>query len=304
MELRDIEIFLALAEELHFGRTAERLHISQARVSQAIAKQERRIGATLFERTSRRVVLTPIGARLRDDLEAGYTRIRDGLETAATTARSSQGTLTLGTMGALAHDITDVTGRFRARHPGCELRFREIQIGHPFRQLRSGEVDLALIWLPVHEADLTVGPVLRARPLVLLVGASHPLARRTSVCMEDLGDCTVLMPSGPVPEYWYEALVPTHTPGGRLIRRGPQVATWQEGLAAVAAGEFVTPVQAEAAHYYRWPELVFLPIQDAALGEWALVWRTAGETALTRAFVQTAQDVIDEEVPRGVPGGP
>jgi DNA-binding transcriptional LysR family regulator len=304
VELRDIEIFLALAEELHFGRTAERLHISQARVSQAIAKQERRIGAALFERTSRRVVLTSIGARLRDDLEAGYARIRDGLETAATMARGTQGRLTLGTMGALAHDITDVTGRFRSRYPACELRFREAQIGDPFRLLRSGDIDLALLWLPVREPDLTVGPVLRARPLVLMAGASHPLARRTSVSMEDLGDCIVLMPSGPVPDYWYEALVPTHTPAGRPVPRGPRVATWQEGLAAVAAGQFVTPVQAEAALYYRWPNLVYVPIQDAPLGEWALVWRTAGETALVRAFVRTAQDVLDEQAAASTPGGP
>ncbi|MFF1275094.1 LysR family transcriptional regulator [Streptomyces marokkonensis] len=302
MELRDIEIFLALAEELHFGRTAERLHISQARVSQAIAKQERRIGAALFERTSRRVVLTPIGARLREDLEAGYSRIREGLETAATAARGTHGILTLGTMGALAHDIADVTARFTSRYPSCELRFRETRIGDPFRQLRSGEVDLALIWLPVREPDLTVGPVLRARPLVLLVGACHPLARRSSVRMEDLGDCTVLMPSGPVPDYWYEALVPIRTPGGRPVPRGPRVATWQEGLAAVARGQFVTPVQAEAALYYRWPDLVYLPIQDAPLGEWALVWRTAGETALLRAFVQSAQDTLDEQAAASAPG--
>src|SRR5690606_15884816 len=69
VDLRDIEIFLTLAEELHFGRTAERLHVSTPRVSQSIAQQERRIGAPLFERTSRRVTLTPLGARLRDDLE-------------------------------------------------------------------------------------------------------------------------------------------------------------------------------------------------------------------------------------------
>ena len=79
MELRDIEIFLTLAEELHFGRTAERLHVSAPRVSQAIAKQERRIGAPLFERTSRRVTLTPLGEQLRADLEAGYRRILEGV---------------------------------------------------------------------------------------------------------------------------------------------------------------------------------------------------------------------------------
>ncbi|NED58861.1 LysR family transcriptional regulator, partial [Micromonospora aurantiaca] len=80
MELRDIEIFLALAEELHFGRTAERLHISQARVSQAIKKQERRIGAPLFDRTSRRVRITPAGEHLYRELSAGYRQIMDGIE--------------------------------------------------------------------------------------------------------------------------------------------------------------------------------------------------------------------------------
>ncbi|GAA3164734.1 LysR family transcriptional regulator [Nonomuraea salmonea] len=72
MELRDIEIFLTLAEELHFGRTAERLHVTPARVSQAVKKQERRIGAALFERSSRAVALTPIGRQLFADLAPAY----------------------------------------------------------------------------------------------------------------------------------------------------------------------------------------------------------------------------------------
>jgi hypothetical protein len=81
VEQRDIEIFLTLAEELHFGRTAERLHVSTARVSQTIKKLERGIGTTLFERTSRHVALTPIGRRLDDDKrpDIGYIPIRDGL---------------------------------------------------------------------------------------------------------------------------------------------------------------------------------------------------------------------------------
>jgi hypothetical protein len=81
VEQRDIEIFLTLAEELHFGRTAERLHVSTARVSQTIKKLERGIGTTLFERTSRHVALTPIGRRLDDDKrpDISYIPIRDGL---------------------------------------------------------------------------------------------------------------------------------------------------------------------------------------------------------------------------------
>jgi hypothetical protein len=99
VEQRDIEIFLTLAEELHFGRTAERLHLSTARVSQTIKKLERRIGAALFERTSRQVALTPIGRRLDDDLRPAYQQIRDGLNRAITAGRGVEGVLRAGFIG-------------------------------------------------------------------------------------------------------------------------------------------------------------------------------------------------------------
>ena len=82
MERRDIEIFLVLAEELHFGRTAERLHVSTTRVSQTIRKLERRIGAALFERTSRRVELTRAGAELLEGMRAPLEQLEAVLERA------------------------------------------------------------------------------------------------------------------------------------------------------------------------------------------------------------------------------
>ena len=304
MELRDIEIFLTLAEELHFGRTAERLRVSQARVSQAIAKQERRIGATLFERTSRQVALTPIGAQLRADLQAGYQRILDGTEAASAAARGIGGRLTVGTMGALAHEIADVTGLFRTRFPACELRFREIRTSDPFGPLRDGEVDIALLWLPVREPDLTVGPVVRTTPVHLMVAATHPYAQHETVCLEDLADCVVPQSTRPIPAYWEAALVPFHTPSGRPIQRGPKVATWQEVLAVVAAGDAVLPIQAEASRYYPWPDIAYIPIRDAQPSKWALIWRTAGETALVRAFARTAEDVAPVAVAATHPDPP
>jgi DNA-binding transcriptional LysR family regulator len=84
VEQRDIEIFLTLAEELHFGRTAERLHVSTARVSQSIAKWERRVGVPLFERSSRRVALTPVGRQLHQDIGPPYRQILAGIERAVT----------------------------------------------------------------------------------------------------------------------------------------------------------------------------------------------------------------------------
>jgi DNA-binding transcriptional LysR family regulator len=157
VELRDIEIFLVLAEELHFGRTAERLHVSRARVSQAIKKQERRIGAPLFDRTSRTVTLTPIGQRLRDDLQQAYDLVQSGLARATAAALGVHGTLRLGAMGVSGNEMQPVISTFRARHADSDVEITEFHFSDPFARLRSGEVDLQLMWLPVREPDMTVG---------------------------------------------------------------------------------------------------------------------------------------------------
>ncbi len=290
MDLRDIEIFLTLAEELHFGRTAERLRLTPARVSQSIKKQERRIGASLFDRTTRTVRLTPLGEQLQRQLSAGYQQIIAGIDAATVVARGTSGLLTLGTMGAMARAISNVIDLFHGRYPGVELRFREIHPPDPLTPLRSGEVDIGVLWLPVRETDLTVGPVLRTSPVMIMVARTHPLAAGDSVTLEDLGDHVVLGPAGPIPAYMEDSLVPFHTPSGRPIRRGPRVNTFQEVLTTVAAGHAVALTQAEAADYYQWPDIRYVPIRDAEPSRWALVWRTGAETPLVRAFAQAATD--------------
>ncbi|MFI0939338.1 LysR family transcriptional regulator [Streptomyces sp. NPDC021020] len=290
MELRDIEIFLTLAEELHFGRTADRLHVSQARVSQSIAKQERQIGARLFARSSRRVELTPIGAQLRADLSAGYQQILDATRAASSAARGEVSTLTLGLYGPQALDLADFLDLFRNRHPEIRLHIREVHFTDPFGPLRAGAVQVSTTWLPVREPDLTVGPLVASEPLVLMVAADHPLTTRATVGMEDLADWPLPHSASPVPEYWLQTLSPTHTPSGRPIRRGPAVSTFQEVAAVVATGEAVSLVHGDAARHYRWPGIRYLRPYDAPVGNWALIWPTATETALIRTLARAAQD--------------
>ncbi|MFD6735969.1 LysR family transcriptional regulator, partial [Micromonospora aurantiaca] len=118
MELREIEIFLVLAEELHFGRTASRLHVTPARVSQAVKKQERVIGAALFERTSRSVRLTSIGAQLQEGLSLGYRQIQESLAAVAEAARTFTGEIRVGYSAAWCGDlVVAAADTFRARHP-------------------------------------------------------------------------------------------------------------------------------------------------------------------------------------------
>ncbi|GAB3863377.1 hypothetical protein GCM10027610_109890 [Dactylosporangium cerinum] len=138
-------------------------------------------------------------------------------------------------MGPMALVLSDVLRRFQDRHPAAQVHVREVQPPDPLVPLRSGEVDLALLWLPVREPDLTVGPVLRSTEVLLMAGATHPLAGRDSVCLEDFGDHAVVG-GGSIPAYMEEVLNPFHTPSGRPVARGPRVTTLHDALAAVGRG--------------------------------------------------------------------
>jgi len=292
VEQRDIEIFLTLAEELHFGRAAARLNVSTARVSQTIRRLERRIGTRLFDRTSRRVVLTPVGARLEQDLRPAYEQIRRAVERAIAAGRGMEGVLRVGFVGtAVGGFLHRVAADFRREHPACRVEIHEARYSDFLDLLRSGERDMMLVPVPVREPDMVCGPVLFAEPSVLAVPAGHPFARRASVTLEDFARDKVLRPAG-LPGYMDESLVPARTPAGRPIERGPTFATVQEMLALIGAGQGVFPVPAHAGTYDVRPDIAYVPIVDGLPRERRLVWRAAAENNRVRAFDEAARAFV------------
>lgn len=293
LDLREIEAFLAVAEESHFGRAAERLRISQPRISQLVRALERRIGAALFVRSSRRVELTPLGGQLHEELAPVYSRRRDVVRRARDAARGVEGVLRVGFLGSAANELTPrILSAFHDRHPGCEVLMVETHFADPLGPLRRGEVDLVFTRLPVEEPDLVVGPIVVREPRVLAVGASHPFARREQASLEDLARDRVFAVASPAPAYWWDFHVPPTTPSGLPVERGPAVATFQELLAHIAAGHGISPVAASVARYYGRPDIVYVPLPDAPPTEVALVWRAQGATARVAAFARAAADVV------------
>jgi DNA-binding transcriptional LysR family regulator len=291
MELRDIEIFLTLAEELHFGRAAARLHVSQARVSQAISLQERRLGGALFDRSNRRQIrLTPLGRQLREDLRPVYAGLRDSLERARQTARGITATLRVGMIPGNAHDLRAYWNTFRARHPRWELRIRHASFNDPYAGLRRGDVDVLVAWLPVEEHDLTVGPVLFTDPRVLAMAADHRLAGRSAASLEMLADFQHTH-SPRIPEYWNDSYLPTHTPRGHVIERGPLVTNMDELLTLVGAGEVVNVLPSHATRFWSRPDIVWLPFRDLGSLTYGLVWRAETENDPIRAFARVVRDL-------------
>ncbi|MEV6837755.1 LysR substrate-binding domain-containing protein [Streptomyces sp. NPDC051133] len=304
MERRDIEIFLTLAEELHFGRTAERLHVSTARVSQSVKLLERRIGVPLFERTSRRVALTPVGQRLHDDIRPAYERIREGIRRAVAAGRAVGGVLRAGFIGAPGGPfILSVAETLHRGHPDVEVRIREVQFGESFALLRADEIDVLWCARPTEEPDLTAGPVLVREPRVLAVSARHPFARRASVSLDDLARDTVLRSPRATPAYWDAHHVPPRTPAGHPVERGEGIETLQELIALVGAGQGVYPAPAHARRYYARPDVAYVPFDDAPPYEWGFVWRSTGETSRLRAFHEAAEAYAARMPALGEPEG-
>ncbi|MEV0620601.1 LysR family transcriptional regulator [Nonomuraea sp. NPDC050404] len=289
MERHEIETFLTLAEELHFGRATERLGLSQGRVSQTIKKLERRFGALLFERTSRRVALTPVGERLRDDLLPAQRQIRHAINRATAAGRGITASLRVGYSAYWCGDLVVRADEvFRQRHPDCAVHVQEVSLGDPLGPLRAGELDLQLTELPIDEPDITNGPILFTEPRALIVPAGHPLARRETLSLEDLTDIPLVDLTGDIPRYWLDWNYPAATPSGRPIPRGPAASTWPDVHLLVAMGKAATPAARKAAQYHFRPDVVVVPFSDAPPLEYALLWPTAKETALVREFTDIA----------------
>src|SRR6266536_208284 len=150
MDTAEIEVFLVLAEELHFGRTAERLRLPQPRVSRLVAALERRAGGALFERTSRRVRLTPPG-----QLRPAYAQLTAALDDARAAATQAAGVIRVGfspTSNMTA--LTRLAEAFEARRPGSRAVLDVVSNFDPYSALRQGELDVLVNWLAVDEPDL------------------------------------------------------------------------------------------------------------------------------------------------------
>ncbi|MFI0810691.1 LysR family transcriptional regulator [Streptomyces echinatus] len=292
MDHNELRCFLVLAEELHFGRTAARLRLSRARVSQLVQRLERRVGAALFTRTSRRVELTGLGSRLRDELEPHHRGIEDALARAAASARAAEAVLHVGFSTPLAGELVmGVTERLRVTRPGLTVEVCEVPLADPFGMLRSGDFDLQLADFPVREGDLLHGPTLLTEGRVLAVPAGHRLAGRPAVTSEDLAGVALLTIEGEVPEYWRRHHLPTRTPGGRPIGRGPAVTGLQEALTLVAGGRGALLTAAHIARYYGRPGVAYVPVEEDEPLRYRVTWRPGGPDGAVRLFGSLAREV-------------
>jgi DNA-binding transcriptional LysR family regulator len=300
VELQELRVFFTLSEQLHFGQAAEQLRISHSRVSQILQQLEAKLGVRLFDRSSRRVTLTPTGARLRKRLTDPYEELRDVLRETRAQAEQVSGELRLGLLfpSSGGPRLQQIIELFESRHPGAGVSIRDLRYEDPLGPLRRSEIDLMACRLPINQPDLTVGPVLASDRRILAVAIDHPLATRESISVEDLADCQAHDAGGKLPREYIDTLVPPRTPSGRRIpRRHIGTPSPTQMLAMVARNELVHPTISSFPDHFRHPGVTFVPIRDMPSMNSGLVWRAAQQSAAIRAFAQAAKDTLGAPVP-------
>jgi DNA-binding transcriptional LysR family regulator len=288
-ELRHLRYFVAVAEELHFGRAAARLHIAQPPLSQQIRQLEGAIGTSLLARTSRRTQLTPAGTVFLQHARRVLADCARAAEAARRAARGETATLVVGYADSAALSVLPgIVRRVRAAHPDVHLELTE---GSSLAQLTALErslVNVALVRGPVHHAALRIETLL-AEPFVAALPEDHPLARRRSLRMSALSaQPFVLFPRHLAPAFHDDLITMCRRAGFSPEVRG-EAAEYQTILSLVAAGIGISIVPASIRTLAR-AGVAFVPlVAGATKATVVLATRADDRSSILDQFIAVAR---------------
>lgn len=278
LETRQLRYFVAVAEELHFGRAAQRLAMAQPPLSRAIRELERQLGVQLLERTTRQVMLTPAGEVLLRDA-------RTALDAVAAASRRTQhaGRPDPRLRVALKADhdaglLPKIVERYQEEAAALPVDLMLGGLGEQPSALRDGRADVALLPTPFDERGLDFEPLL-TEPRLVALPATDPLAARTSVCLADLAGR--MLPAGTPAEDGY--------PTGPVKGSGPH--DLSQILKLVELGSLVCFLTVSIADRYQRRDIAVRPVRDLEPATLVVAWPQESHSPAVAAFVRAAAEV-------------
>lgn len=282
LETRELRYFVAVAEELHFGRAAERLGIAQPPLSRAIRQLEQRLGAQLFDRDRRGVALTDVGRVL---LREGRTALAAVEAAARRTQRAGEPErrVVLATKAGASHELLQRLLDAAASQPGATpVEVLLCEVGEQAGLLRDGSADVALMHRPVDDLAGFDTEDLSTEGQVAIVPARHPLAARPHLTLADVS----AVPDLPIARW--PRLDGTYPDGP-----GPEVRTQSQLAQLVALGKTLLVIPASS-RAWQWPEHVAVPVVDAPEITTVLAWPAGSRSLAVAALVRAAADLPTE----------
>jgi DNA-binding transcriptional LysR family regulator len=286
--LRQLEAFLAVASEQHFGRAAERLYVSAPWLSQTIKELERQLGVELLHRTTRTVALTEAGAVFASQVERSLSDLDDAIRTAERAAKVRDRGIRLGyTIGAGLEIVPKILRTFTGRHGNVPLDTEAFDFSDPSAGLRGRSVSAAIIRPPIGLPGL-VSVDLLTEDRVACLPEGHRLAGRTQLRVADvLNEPIIAAPDSPGPWRDYWTLNEYRSTAAPVVG---EAATFEAELHLVARGEGISITGMSASRWYARPGITFIPIRDLEPCRVALAW-WPDDTALVADLVAVADEV-------------
>jgi DNA-binding transcriptional LysR family regulator len=288
VETRELRYFVAVAEELHFGRAADRLGMAQPPLSRAIAQLERRLGATLLERSSRAVVLTEAGSVLLDEGRAALDAIDAAdrrTRRASRAAEGGAGVVLVSKAGAAQEILAKLLDAYAAEPDAVAVEVVLSGVGEQERLLRDGRADVALLYAPFDDLTGLDHETLLTEQRVALLPRGHRLAARKELRLADLEGETLPRWQG--------------VSGGGT---GPEIADVSQMNILIKLGRTIAMLPRSLVEPVA-PGLVCVPVADAVASRLVVAWSKLDRRPLVASFVGAALAAAEASYPGGVEEG-
>ncbi|MBL0422996.1 LysR family transcriptional regulator [Ramlibacter sp. AW1] len=290
MDLRQLRYFVALADERHFGRAAERLHMAQPPLTRAIRGLEDDIGAALFLRTPRGVELTEAGRALLDEAPQILAMVRRAEDKAQRAGAGMLGTIDIGIYSAaLLNTIPRVLSAFRRERPQVRIRLHNLTKAQQIQALHERRIAMAFNRLVPEEPGIAVEVILR-EPVRVALHESHPLATRRAIPITALADQPmVLYPNVPMPGLAQQVMQAFQAEGVKL-RVEQEVEDVYTAIALVAGG-FGCCITTASAASLQPPGVVYRPLRSTHLRDidLACLYRQGDDSPVLKALLKVVR---------------
>lgn len=289
MQVRELEVFLAVARHLHFGHAAEALHLSQPTVSQSIGRLERELGAPLFVRSTRRVTLTGLGEMFLREARLALEAIETAYERGRDYAAHSTSQFWIGCSVNAGSELLVRMPRLRAACPGVSFNVKEMRTGDQIVALREGVIDAALGWMAEPTPGLSCAVLGAPNPMVAVVAASHPFAAREFLTVDDLRPVPLAVNSREHHPRLYDLVSEWLGQKGKPFQFAAIVPGPIEISMLALSGETVGIAYELVFQNFRLPGLSLVPIVGSPPLQRALMWRSDDRRTTLRALSRVMQ---------------
>lgn len=291
MELRQLQYFLAVAEELNFGRAAERLQISQPPLSRQIRQLEQELGVELFYRTKRKVELTVAGTAFLPEARQVLTQADNAVRVAQRADRGEVGRLVVGFEASSTYDVIPASlKRYRERFPEVELVVYGMTTEEQFEALLKEHIDVGFMVSPINNEKLIIEPLLY-EPLVVALPEQHPLTAHSQLQIQDLEHEAFITFQRDRGCGLYDRIIAACQQANFSPRIVQEADEMQVILGFVAAGMGITLLSASVEHFQR-PNIVYRRLRSSPQVDLSLGWRRHHAAAVLQTFIQVVRESI------------